>query len=108
MSKFSGIIGFGETVETVPGVFVPTITERRRYYGDLIRNYMSIQNSNNLNDDINISNQVSVVTDSFLREHINTMKYVEFMNIKWKITNVDIQFPRLILSLGGVYNEHET
>lgn len=108
MSKFSGIIGFGETMETVPGVLVPTITERRRYFGDLIKNYISTQSSGNLNDDINISNQISIVSDNFLRENFNTIKYVEFMGVKWKISSIDIQYPRLILSLGGVYNEHET
>ena len=107
MSKFSGIIGFGETIETVPGVFVPTITDRRRYFGDLIRNYNTLQSSANLNDDINISNQISIIADNFLKEHFNTMKYVEFMGVKWKISNVDVQYPRFILSLGGIYNEHE-
>lgn len=107
MSKFSGIIGFGETIEKKPGVFVPTITDKRRYFGDLIKNYNTLQSSGNLNDDINISNQISIVSDEFLRAHFNTMKYVEFMGVKWKISSVDIQYPRLILTLGGVYNEHE-
>jgi hypothetical protein len=32
------------------------------------------------------------------------MRYVEFMGTKWKITNIEVQYPRLTLSIGGEYN----
>lgn len=105
MAKFFGTIGFNEgTVETTPGVWEQQIVERQ-YYGDLIRNNRRLQPSNGLNDNINISNEISIVSDPYANANFHSMRYVEFMGTKWKIANVDVQFPRLILTLGGVWNE---
>lgn len=103
MAKFYGVIGYAETAETTPGVWTEQITERN-YYGDLIRNSRRLQTADQLNDDINISNEISIVADPFAYENFHSMRYVEFMGTKWKITNVEVQYPRLILSVGGVYN----
>jgi hypothetical protein len=103
MAKFYGIIGFGETVETRPGVWVEQITEKP-YYGDLTRNTRKLQSSENLNDDINIANEISIVADPFANNNFHSMRYVEFMGAKWKISNVEVQHPRLILTIGGLYN----
>lgn len=103
MARFCGKIGFAETVETEPGLWEEKITERM-LYGDLIRNNRRLQNSNSVNDDINISNELSVIADPYAINHFHAMRYAEIMGTKWKITSVDVQYPRLILSLGGVYN----
>lgn len=105
MAKWFGKIGYAETVETVPGVWKEQITERE-YYGDLIRNGRRLQSANQVNDNIEISNEISIVADPYANENFHSMRYVEFMGTKWKITSVDVQYPRLTLSLGGVYNEH--
>lgn len=103
MAKFYGKIGYSETKETTPGVWEVVITERP-YYGDLIRNTRRLQSSENLNDDINISNEISIIADPFAYNNFHSMLYVEFMGAKWKISNVDVQYPRLILTVGGLYN----
>lgn len=103
MAKFFGKIGYAETVETTPGVWEEQITERE-YFGDLIRNTRSLQSGEQLNDNINISNEISIVADPFAYENFHSMRYVEFMNAKWKISSVEVQYPRLILSVGGLYN----
>lgn len=103
MAKFYGIIGFGKTVETRPGVWVEQIT-KKPYYGDLTRNIRKLQSSENLNDDINIANEISIVADPFANNNFHSMRYVEFMGAKWKISNVEVQHPRLILTIGGLYN----
>lgn len=105
MAKWFGKIGYAETVETVPGVWKEQITERE-YYGDLIRNNRRLQSASQVNDNIEISNEISIVADPYANENFHSMRYVEFMGTKWKITSVDVQYPRLTLSLGGVYNEH--
>lgn len=89
--------------ETAPGVWEPNIIERP-YYGDLIKNTRRLQSTDKVNDDINISNEVSIVADPYAMTNFHTMRYVQFMGAKWKITNVEVQYPRLILSLGGLYN----
>lgn len=106
MNKWYGKIGYnGETVEAEPGVWKPQIIERP-YFGDIIRNSrMFQQNTNSTNDNINISNQISVVADPYAYQNFHSMLYVEFMDALWKVTNVDAtQQPRLILTLGGLYN----
>lgn len=104
MSKFYGKIGYGVTEETRPGVHEEQITERS-YYGDLIRNTRKLESSGNLNDNVNIANEISIVADQFAYDNFHSMRYVEFMNAKWKVSSVTVQPPRLILTIGGLYNE---
>jgi hypothetical protein len=106
MSKFYGEIGYSITTEIRPGVYDETIV-KRQYYGDLIRNTRQFQTTDNFNDNLNISNEISIVADPFARENFHAMRYVNFMGAKWKITNVEVQYPRLILTVGGVYNERQ-
>lgn len=103
MAKFYGTIGFADTVETAPGVWTEQIVERN-YFGDIIRNTRRLQSSDQLNDDINISNEFSIVADPYANNNFHSMRYIEFMGAKWKITNVEDRYPRLILTVGGVYN----
>lgn len=103
MAKWYGKIGYAETVETEPGVHEERFTERY-YYGDLIRNTRMLQNSGNINDNINVSNQISIIADPYAYQNFHTMRYIEFMGTNWKISNVDVQHPRLTLTVGGVYN----
>lgn len=103
MAKWSGVIGFATTVETEPGVWDDAITERK-YYGDLVSNRWRRQNSGEINDDITVSNDISIIADPFAFENFFSIKYVEFAGHRWKISNVDVQYPRLILTIGGVYN----
>lgn len=103
MGKWFGKIGYAVTEETTPGVWVEQITERN-YYGDIIRNTRRLQTSDKLNDDINVSNEISIVADPFARDNFHAMRYIEFMGTRWKVSSVEDQYPRLILSLGGEYN----
>lgn len=104
MAKFYGEIGFGTSIETSPGVYEDQVTTRN-YYGDLIKNTRRLQSSGSVNDDVNISNQISIVADPYANENFYAMRYVKFMGSKWKISDVEVQYPRLILTIGGVYNE---
>ncbi len=103
MAKFFGSIGFAETVETAPGVWRPQITERE-YFGDLTRNMRRYESSGQVNDDLNISNEISVVADPYAYQNFHSMRYVIFMGTKWKVSSVEVQYPRLILTIGGVYH----
>lgn len=103
MAKYYGVIGYVETVETSPGVWEEQITERN-YYGELVRNTSRFQVSDQVNDNVNIANEISVIADPFATQNFHAMRYVEFMGAKWKITNVEVRYPRLILTIGGLYN----
>lgn len=105
MARFSGVIGYGETVESPPdsGVFVAQITEYP-YSGDVLRNTRALEEGVGLNKNITVGNRISVVADEYANDHIYEMKYVMWRGVRWTVTNVDVQHPRLILSLGEVYN----
>lgn len=103
MAKYYGAIGYVERVEDKPGVWKDKITERM-YSMELLRNTSRFQSADKLNDDINISNDVSIIADPYARDNFHFIRYVEFMGTKWKITNVEVQYPRLRLTLGGEYN----
>lgn len=102
--KWYGEIGYGVTEETRPGVWEPKMV-KRFYYGDVTRNTRMLQSANQVNDNINISNIVSVVADPYATQHFHEIRYVKFSGTKWKVTNVEVQYPRLIMTLGGVYND---
>lgn len=104
MAKFYGSVGYATLTETSPGVWTEVMVERD-YYGDLNRNNRRLANANDqLNDNITLTNEVSIVSDPYANENFHAMRYVEFMGAKWTITNVEVQYPRLLLTIGEVYN----
>jgi hypothetical protein len=103
MARFHGNIGFVRTVESAPGVR-SEVVEEYGYYGDVLRNTRRFEKGEHLNDDVNINNLFSVVGDPFAYQNLQNMRYVTWMDSRWKITNVEIQRPRLILTIGGIYN----
>ena len=103
MAKWFGVVGFAETVETAPDIWTEQIT-KRSYYGDLLRNNRRLQASDQLNDNINIANEISIVSDPYANQHFHAIRYVEFAGTKWKVSNVEVLYHRLKLTLGGVYN----
>lgn len=103
MAKYYGAVGYAKSVEVRPGIWKDEIIERN-YYGDVIRNNRRLESGEQVNDNINISNEISILADPYANENFHLIKYVEFMGTKWKVSNITVQFPRLILSVGGVYN----
>lgn len=89
--------------EVRPGVWCDVISEHY-HHGDVIRNSRRLQSTDKVNDDINISNEISILADPFANGNFHAMRYIGFMGARWKIENVEVAYPRLILTLGGVYN----
>ena len=104
MARFYGVVGYGETKETRPGVWEETITERN-YYGDVLQFNRRWESNGNLNDDLNVSNRISIVADPFAYEKFHAIRYISWMGTKWKVSAVEVEYPRLLLTIGGVYNE---
>lgn len=103
MSKWFGKIGCAVANETEPGLWDETILERD-YYGDMSYDRRKRQASGGINDDISLANVISILADPFAIENCSHMVYVEIMGAKWKISEVEVQYPRLILTIGGVWN----
>lgn len=103
MAKFFGEIGFAESQETAPGVWKDVITEYP-YYGDVLRNTRNLESGDKLNDDIDVTNRFSIVGDAYLHDHFFAIRYIHWMGSLWKVTEVSVEAPRLVLRVGGVYN----
>ena len=103
MAKFFGKIGYGATMESTPGVWEDVITVRT-YFGDVIRNSSGLQDNAKVNLDLTVGNSISIVADDHAYENFFAIRYVEWAGTLWTVSNVDVQRPRLVLRLGGVYN----
>ncbi len=105
MAKFFGVVGYGESIEdpSDSGVWIDMITETS-YYGDVIRNTRKLDAGESVNDDITVNNSISIVADDYAVAHFFNIKYVRWLGVPWTVTNVEVKSPRLILSLGSVYN----
>lgn len=105
MARFYGEVGYGDSVETPSdsGVWVDTIAEFA-YYGDVVRNTRKLEEGESLNNDLTVGNSISIVADEYANKHFFNIKYVRWEGVLWTVRNVEVREPRLILSLGSVYN----
>lgn len=103
MAKYYGKIGFRTTEETKPGIYKEQITERE-YFGDVVRVARRLQTADKVNDDITLTHDVSIIADPFAYNNFQSIIYLTYLGQKWKVSNVEALYPRLSLSLGGLYN----
>ncbi len=103
MAKFYGNIGFTVQEETAPDIWEP-IEKVVPYKGDLRRNQRRWTNGESVNEDLEVSNEISIIADDFIMENLGAVKWAEVMGSKWKVNSVTIDYPRITLTLGGVYN----
>lgn len=105
MARFSGEVGYGTTVESPAGsgVWVDQITEIL-YFGDVERSIRRYPESETLHPDLAVNNSISIVADEYANQHFFNIKYVRWAGVNWTVTSVEVRSPRLILSLGSVYN----
>lgn len=79
------------------------ITERK-YYGDVIRPGVNAQLGEAILPTLRITNQISLLADAYAYENFHAIQYVEWAGARWSVVQVDVNRPRLIVRLGGVYN----
>lgn len=106
MSRWYGKIGFSVQQETSPGMWNEVI-EEKNYYGDISDRSRQWQQSQDLVDDIHITNTITITTNPYIIENLTNIKYVVIMGIKWKISKITLDAPRLTLTLGGIYNAYQ-
>jgi hypothetical protein len=103
MAKFYGEVGYANTVEKSPGIWEDVIAERK-YYGDVVRNTRKLEDGQKLNDDLSIGNSFSILADAYAYENFFAMRYIKWAGSCWKISDVEVVAPRLLLRVGGIYN----
>lgn len=105
--KYSGKIGFWiDDIEVRPGVYKSEIVEKS-YKGDITRSSQRWKSNENLNSDLTINNRISIISDLYLNKHISSIKYITFMGTKWKVSSIDINYPRVTIDIGEVWNGND-
>ena len=103
MAKFYGQVGF--VVDTPDGVDITVQRPyEKSYKGDLVKNRRKLQEGPSTADDVILSNQISIVADPYALSHFFAIRYVKWMGSTWKVSEVEVAYPRLILTIGGLYN----
>jgi hypothetical protein len=103
MAKYSGKVGYGTSVETAPGVWKDTIVEKP-YFGDVLRNIRQLREGETANGSLSVNNSISIVADAYANQNFIAIRYVWWMGTTWTVSDVEVRSPRLLLTLGGVYN----
>jgi hypothetical protein len=103
MPRFFGKVGYGEPVEIRPGVSRDTIVERSAS-GDVFRDTRASRSGDKVNNDISVGNLISIVMDAYSTANFHNIRYVVWNGTRWTVPQVEVQRPRLILTLGEVYN----
>jgi hypothetical protein len=103
MARFYGKVGYVHTADQGNGVHKQVATERD-YQGDVVRNARQLEGAEKVNDDLSLQNSISIVADAYAVENYFAIRYVELTGVRWIVTTVEVQHPRLLLRLGGVYH----
>lgn len=106
MNKWYGVVGFMTTVPDPDhrGTFIEQLTIRK-YYGDILRVSQRWQPvADKTNDDISVSHRISILSDPFAAQHFHEIRFVEWLGTRYKAESVEVEYPRIIISLGGVYH----
>lgn len=104
--KFYGKIGFAVTVDDGDGVHAPKLTAKP-YAGDVLRLSRNKDSGEHINDGLRLNSQFSILMDPWFQDHFSSIKYIEFMNTKWTVESVELQYPRVLLTPGGIYHGDE-
>jgi len=103
MARYYGKVGYGTSVETKPGIWNNVIVEKQ-YFGDVIRNIRQLREGERVNGDLSMNNSISIVADAYANANFMNIRYVEWVGTLWTVSDVEVRSPRLLLTLGGVYN----
>jgi hypothetical protein len=107
--RFYGAIGFADEIaEVSPGVWKEIMAEFN-YFGDVVRDFRRLEAptvipTGTQNDDISLGNSFSILADPYAVENMNRMRYVNWQGSNWTVTGVEVRRPRLILTIGGLWN----
>lgn len=104
MARFSGLVGYVTQEESVPGVWTP-VEKPRKMKGDIISQTANNTSSEYLNDNVTLNHRVSLIGDAYAFGNYFNIKWIKMDGHKWKVTNIEVKRPRIIVSLGGVWNE---
>ena len=106
MARFYGNVGYVETVDNGDGVWTQKTTVRK-HAGEILSSSRRYDNGQSITDNLTLSSRLSIVADSFAKSNFSMIKWVELWGVKWKVSNIEVLYPRLVLSFGGVWNDED-
>lgn len=102
MGKVKLGVGFGSNQELEPGIY-DDVLEEKTYYGEILENRRSFDQGTTLSGDVKITNQFSIMGNTYLFDNLEKIRYVRYRNQLWTVT-VDEGYPRVTFNLGGLYH----
>lgn len=103
MAKFAGFVGYATQTDDGNGIVTESYVEKK-LRGDLLKAVKSYEEGTKVNDDITLSHRISIVADKYAYSNFDKIRYVVLYGVKWKVTSIEIIRPRLVLTVGGVFN----
>lgn len=103
MARFYGKVGFVDgSVELKPGVWGEHVDERY-YRGDILKAGLRTGYGENVNGKTSLTNRVSILADPYVYTNLGKIRYIEVNGVLWSVASIEIDRPRVIISLGGEY-----
>lgn len=59
-------------------------------------------------EDVQLSNQVSFLTDWYSTEYIDNIRFVKWRGNRFRVRSVTWQYPRIVLEIGAPYPNDES
>lgn len=103
MARFAGLVGYVTQEETSPGIW-SSVEKSVMMKGELIRQSSNNRDAGKVNSDITLNHRVSLMGDSYSFDNYYNIKWVMVDKVKWEVSSIEIQRPRLILAIGGLWN----
>lgn len=104
MTRFAGVIGYGEQVEIRPDVWEEGIVYEKRYFGDVLQTTRRADDGGSVNPELSVTNTISIVADAYANGNFFKMRYLVWNGVYWVVESVEVKPPRLVVRLGGVYS----
>lgn len=105
--RFSGAVGYAVETQTAPGVWTDVITEKS-YYGDVVRSSRRLEPPPlvppGTNPTLALENSFSILADEQAYANFMNIRYVVWEGQRWTVTNVEVRRPRLIFTVGALWN----
>lgn len=103
MAKYAGLVGYATQEEVRPGVWEEVI-KTHKMRGDILRARVDVEGGDKTNDDLSLNNRFSLLASPKHFENFENIRFITYLGVQWKVTSVEIQYPRLILEVGGRWN----
>lgn len=103
MVKYAGLVYYTTQLETKPGVWKDSVKEHFMR-GDVLRKASSSQNGDKVNSDVSLNHRVSLIADEYALGNYHDIKGIQINGRVWQVESIEVQRPRLIVTLGGLLN----